>query len=730
MSENREEILANFQALTGIEDVAQAIFVLEENKWDLLAAANKMIPDNDPSSMLSPHIPVTKSTPHPHQQQSSSSSSSSNNHLVTAEHVIDVDMIPDEDDDDVDDEAATQEDMDVMEIPAAAKSAKSMPSLAASNHCAAALPKAARRSSAAVASTSAGGAAATAASGSNMLRFHVQYCDKQVTFELPDTNTLYDLKMVLHGRLGVAPCRQLLSSWARMPQYERRPLHELSLPTDNSLQLMVKTGNDMGVTADEDSKTTERMTGTYNLSINDGTKTFSVQYPGTKTILDVKTGVFSCTDIPVRNQAWTGWPPNIDDKTMLALSGIGFPQHELTVRKKPSPLTSRARRSQQTQQQQLQQSADDEVIQLDSDDEFEDASSEAFNVDDEFFTDNVTSKRVEPLIPDDVEDEIIGSISFSEQFHNRYALNVTFYQGTLDDAIKEACNKLASERKLMAIYLHHDASVLSNVFCSQLLGFESVSQLLSANFVLWGWDVTFESNRAKLQQAVGGCLGPLAATSLKTIPVDRLPAIVIVMKMRSVTDVFTVVYGNVGVNELLSSLLEAVEVFREHIDVEIREERERAERQQVKYEQDLAFQQSLTLDQAKAEAKARAERAATEARLKVEREAREEREKKEAYRRRVEESLPPEPPEDSSGDAAITKIRFKLPEGGPGIERRFGVETPLRVLLDYLIVKGYPSEEFKVISSWPRRDLTAVDCTKSLQELKLYPQETLMLEER
>lgn len=695
MSENREEILANFQALTGIEDVAQAIYVLEENRWDLLAAANKMIPDNDPSSMLS----------------ASSSNQQQSNHISNA--IIDVDMIPDEDDD------QQNEEMDIMEVPAKPKQADI-------NHCViAALPKAARASGGnasgnnAVASTSGNN---SGASGSNMLRFHVQYCDKLVTFELADTSTLYDLKIVLHDRLGVAPCRQLLSSWARMPQYERRPLHELSLPTDNSLQLMVKTGTDMGVTADEDSKTTERLTGTYNLSINDGTKSFNVQYPGTKTILDVKTGVFSCTDIPVRNQAWTGWPPNIDDKTMLALSGIGFPNHELTVRKKPSPVTTRSRRT--------QQAADDDVIQLDSDDEFEDASSEAFNVDDEFFMDNVTTKRVEPLIPDDVEDEIIGSISFSEQFHNRYALNVTFYQGTLDDAIKEACNKPASERKLMAIYLHHDASVLSNVFCSQLLGFESVSQLLSANFVLWGWDVTFESNRAKLQQNVGGCLGPLAATNIKTIPVDRLPAIVIVMKIRSVTDVFSYVYGNVGVNELLSSLLEAVDVFRGHVDVEIREERERAERQQVKYEQDLAFEQSLHLDQAKAAAKEAAERAATEARLKVEREEREEREKKEAYRRRVEESLPPEPPEDVGGGEGITKIRFKLPEGGPGIERRFVVNTPLRVLLDYLIVKGYPSEEFKVISSWPRRDLTAVDCTKSLQELKLYPQETLMLEER
>lgn len=54
--------------------------------------------------------------------------------------------------------------------------------------------------------------------------------------------------------------------------------------------------------------------------------------------------------------------------------------------------------------------------------------------------------------------------------------------------------------------------------------------------------------------------------------------------------------GNVGVNELLSSLIECVEVFTEHQRVEVREEAERAERELVKQEQDLAYRQSLEAD--------------------------------------------------------------------------------------------------------------------------------------
>jgi hypothetical protein len=103
------------------------------------------------------------------------------------------------------------------------------------------------------------------------------------------------------------------------------------------------------------------------------------------------------------------------------------------------------------------------IVQIDSDDdEFEDAS-ESFNVDDEYFVDNIPSKRTEPLskhrlrcrspvflicvtVPDHIEDEIVGSISFSEQFTNRYGpVHPAFYQSTLEEAIKEACSKPAAE---------------------------------------------------------------------------------------------------------------------------------------------------------------------------------------------------------------------------------------------------------------------------------------------
>nr|XP_023019734.1 FAS-associated factor 1 [Leptinotarsa decemlineata] len=652
MSQNREEILADFQACTGIEDLAEAMFHLNETNWDLLRAVSRVLPPDTQSYQRNAEPDV-----------------------MVVEDDSGTDMV--EETNKMDQSTSTRR-PPVLD--------NNMPSTSAGN-------------------------------GSvKIYKFNIQYCDRVVKLELPETGTINDLKILLQQEIKVPPCRQLLSSWARIARYENMPLYKLMLPIENSLHVTVKE-NEGGFQAEEENLVTEKLSSTFTLNVKFENTTYNLKYQGTKTILEVKGDVYTLTNVHVRNQLWSGWPPNIDDHTMLALSGINYPEHDLTVCRLTTTNHTREKRSVP-------------IVQIDSDDdEFEDAS-ESFTVDDEYFVDNDVSpaKRTEPLIPDNIEDEIIGSITFSEQFTARYGhIHPAFYQSTLEDAIKEACSKPAKDKKILAIYLHHDASVLTNVFCTQLLGFESVMQMFEKNFVLWGWDVTFESNRTKLQQSVNNCLGSTAAMSLRNIPVDRLPAIFLIMKIRSTTEIFNVVYGNVGVNELLSSLIECVEVFTEHQRVEIKEEEERAERELVKFEQDMAFRESLEADRAKEEAKRMQERAENEERQRLESEKAESEAKKEAHRRQVEASLPPEPPL-GQGDG-ITKIRFRLPKGD-NLERRFQANTPLKVLLDFLVVKGYPSEEYKVISSWPRRDLTSLDKYQTLKELKLCPQETVILEER
>lgn len=59
---------------------------------------------------------------------------------------------------------------------------------------------------------------------------------------------------------------------------------------------------------------------------------------------------------------------------------------------------------------------------------------------------HIFNQNVKFSVPEDVEDEIVGCITFNEQFNNRYGpIHPAFYQGTLEDAMKEACNKPAKE---------------------------------------------------------------------------------------------------------------------------------------------------------------------------------------------------------------------------------------------------------------------------------------------
>lgn len=114
---------------------------------------------------------------------------------------------------------------------------------------------------------------------------------------------------------------------------------------------------------------------------------------------------------------------------------------------------------------------------------------------------------------------------------------------------------------------------------------------------------------------------------------------------------------------------------------------------------------------AKEEARRQQAQAESEARQKIENERAQELARKEAHRKEVEASLPSEPPL-SQGDG-IAKIRFRLPNGD-SIERRFDAKTPLKVLFDFLTVKGFPREEYKVIASWPRRDVSYKNLSSSV----------------
>ncbi|RUS71968.1 hypothetical protein EGW08_020261 [Elysia chlorotica] len=112
---------------------------------------------------------------------------------------------------------------------------------------------------------------------------------------------------------------------------------------------------------------------------------------------------------------------------------------------------------------------------------------------------------------------------------------------------------------------------------------------------------------------------------------------------------------------------------------------------------------------------------------KVEDEKKEEEQRKEAISLEKASQVPDEPPEDYQGK--VSRLRFRV-AGGEVISRRFLASNSLRDMLNFLIARGFHIEDYKVLTTYPRRDVSSLDENSTLESLKLYPQETLILEER
>lgn len=716
MSGIREEILANFQSITAMENVQEAIYHLEESNWDLLTAIHRVLPQ-DPQD----HRSSAGGSGGGGGGGTASTASIGSGGGAFASYTNNLNSL----------EANVEELMTAPSSPIKSASASGSSGIYSRNLDA--------------------GASTSRSSSNNDFRSALNFLDakpQEVLFKIHFNNDLHvisisnhatvaELKSKIFAKTNVPVCRQALKGWEpgkqRDVQNSSTVLKSLNIGSEVNLILTDLTVE--GFVGDDPLSAQKQMF-TLHINVQPEGEMHLLKFPGHQNILSIKTDVYTITNIPVRHQVWSGWPNNVTNTTTLAESGVEK-EHNLVLRRSDDATAkitnnntvNTASTSTSSSSRNVYNNSDSMPIIIDSEssgEEFEDASD--FNNDDDIFTETPVQNNLKNLIPDNIDDETIGSIQFVENYVDRYgSLHPMFFQGSLEDALKEACRPSARDRKLLAIYLHHDGSVLTNVFCGRLLACESIIQMLLDHYVLFGWDLTFESNRNMFLSSISACVGMTASITVRNIPTDRLPAVLVIAKNRSQCEVFQVIYGNVSVDDLLSQLMEAADMYTEQLKIELREENERLAREQVKLEQDAAYRESLEADRAKQEAKRQKELMMQTERRRLESERADAEAKRELIRANARRSVPPEPAEQSGEN--ITKIRIRPPTGAM-IERRFAVETPLRILLNFITGEGFLIEEYKVISSWPRRDLTALNHDETLQELKLYPQETLILEER
>jgi len=121
--------------------------------------------------------------------------------------------------------------------------------------------------------------------------------------------------------------------------------------------------------------------------------------------------------------------------------------------------------------------------------------------DDEFFDElmDAPPEFEDRLIPDHCKTEVEAIEHLTQCLNRRFSAYPAVYMGPLKDALKAAINpKEINERRPLLIYVNNDKGVYTNLFCKQLLCNEKIIEYLMNNYVVWAWDITYESNEEKL----------------------------------------------------------------------------------------------------------------------------------------------------------------------------------------------------------------------------------------
>ena len=77
-----------------------------------------------------------------------------------------------------------------------------------------------------------------------------------------------------------------------------------------------------------------------NIHLTNENRTLSLNFPSTKTVLEIKTDIYAVTRIPVRHQVWNGWPEQSNNSKKLSETGIS-PVHRLELTSAESGTSNR-----------------------------------------------------------------------------------------------------------------------------------------------------------------------------------------------------------------------------------------------------------------------------------------------------------------------------------------------------------------------------------------------------
>eukprot|EP01135_Chromosphaera_perkinsii_P002944 Nk52_evm55s230 gene=Nk52_evmTU55s230 len=455
------------------------------------------------------------------------------------------------------------------------------------------------------------------------------------------------------------------------------------------------------------------------------------------TVADLKQKVVSLTSVMPNEQTLFGWPRDEPPRDNQALSNLGFGDsrvNELILFRDETAevnnsfnAISSGRNSDNSEDEEQEYfspagSGESAESESDSDDtDFfhsdDDMGSDVFEVESDAQTSGMDKI---PMIAETMTDETSGTVAFSSSFDYRYGpIHIPFFQGTLQSAIKEA----RSDCKFVLIYLHCDGGLETPLFCSHVLCSEDLSAIVNENFIVWAWDVTSRTQRARALNFIKSRIDPMFQDNLSA---ETFPFLMILANTEGRPTMVKKQEGFLSIEELVVLLTEVTQSHKDELyrirEQDIAMERERRAREDIKTEQDRAYKESLEADKRKALEKEREQREEEE-RLLEEAKLKEEAEEK---LRQLAVSIPDEP--DSSCTEKVSKLLFRFPNGEKK-ERKFLASCQLETIFAYVASQGFDIEEHDLILNFPKRFLKKMPPGESLEKNGLFPAETIFVQE-
>jgi hypothetical protein len=712
-SESREQILADFIECTGLEDMEECIAVLDQYQWNLLNAVQAVHDriggghDGNSASTVPKHSTTT--TKHPSIVKKPNQINKPRRHS------------------DSDDNEDTDEPKIIKSIPGSSKTTKG----------------------------ASGGASRTPV---RELHFKVEYKDHTEHITIYDNETFRQLQLKISEKLSVPPNRQkFTNNWTYKQYTDQTLLRDLSLPKENTVHListMASTANGTSRSSTTTTNRTHRHLVSPPKHTSSATSTYfpiTVLYedkPGkqtpyelvlkpNETIGDMKKQIEQVAQLPIKQQNWSGLM-GAKDSDELQQTSISRKANLILRRVESSSSQQTPTNKRDVKNQSLiRHRSEDEPMDVSTEIDLEQHDDDINTVPQRFSNTTtiatVSALNRELLIPDRCTDDFMGLEHFSRVFHARFgSTGPILYIGSLDQAIQDSVLASRNERRPLAIYIHNDRSVCANVFCTQVLAGETIIEYLANNYVVWAWDITSDSNRTRLIETFKRCVGQQYVQRIATMDKDSYPLLLVLIRSRGSLELISVIEGKSTPSEVLLNLIQSHDLFEQQQQRDMEDEIMREKREDLKKQQENEYNQSLKADLAKEQARLDDERKQKEEKIANERKQKEEQTANERLKQQrlqqQQECSARLPEEPSETEKNTTRLKIRLPDDEGILMRRFRIQDPLQILFDYLTSQGRMFGEYKLLTTYPKRDLTTLNRSHTFEQLKLYPQEQLILE--